>query len=429
MKTHPLEQPPEGVLRITVSGLGSRGDVQPVLALARQLKRSGHEITLLVPPDFAEDARALGFDPHLYEMDIRHLSKKMKNGLSGILQVMRWFLESVRWNTDFMIEHTRGADLMVTSSAEMHAPTVAEYLGIPHYRIVYAPVLPGDHTPPIVPMRQMPRFVNKAVWFALNEGMFLGFGRNLNQVRRRLGLPRVKGMLEYLNRDCRTLLAYSPDLAPPVDCWDWDFRYSGYCFGDTGEDLPEEVLAFLSQGPPPIYIGFGSMNLRKPDKFLRVLEAALEGTELRVVLSRGWQDLELRDHGRILTVGDLPHDLLFPKVAGVCHHGGSGTTHTAARAGVPQFIMPYALDQFYWSRRIHALGLGPKPIPPHKLTPSLLRGALLRLAGRERYARNARELGKKLAAEKGTETAARIISHHFQEIGEVKYEYGSFATG
>jgi UDP:flavonoid glycosyltransferase YjiC (YdhE family) len=389
-----------------------------VLAVASRLRSLGHEIELVVPSTFAADARQLGVTPGVYPMDIAALSRKMQRSARGMAQVFRWFLEGLAANGDILLAHTRDPDILLTSSAELHAPTVAEALGIPHYRMAFAPILPGSQTPPVLPLPELPPLLSRAAWFAMNEGMFLALGHHLNRYRRRLGLSRVTSMSEYLNRRCCTLLAISPTLSPAEPSWGWTFHHTGYAFAEEpGAALPPDVERFLEERPRPIYLGFGSMNIRDPRRFACILRQAVRRAGVRLVLDRGWGGLEVEPSDRILSVGELPHRRLFPCLAGVCHHGGAGTTHAAAHAGVPQLVMPYGIDQFYWGRRAHQLGLGPRPMPPHGLDIDTLARGLWELTTRDDFRCRAGALARQLRTEHGTRAAAALIVDHFTARG------------
>ena len=130
-----------------VSGLGSWGDVAPVLAVASRLRSEGHEVRLLLPETYGPQARRLAFEPSFYPLDVEALSRRMGRSVVGMAQVFRWFLESVESNAEVMLEHAQGVDVLLTSTAELHASSVAEHLGLPHYRMLYAPVLPGEPGP------------------------------------------------------------------------------------------------------------------------------------------------------------------------------------------------------------------------------------------------------------------------------------------
>jgi UDP:flavonoid glycosyltransferase YjiC (YdhE family) len=152
---------------------------------------------------------------------------------------------------------------------------------------------------------------------------------------------------------------------------------TGAWFMPESEELPADVEAFLAAGPPPVYVGFGSMQ--DPDAAgtsRRVLDA-VRRAGVRVLLSRGWAGLgEVELPSTALRIGSLPHGKLFPRCAAVVHHGGAGTTANATRAGVPQVIIPHEVDQFYWGHRVWTLGLSPPPIPKRRLSAEALAAAI-----------------------------------------------------
>jgi UDP:flavonoid glycosyltransferase YjiC (YdhE family) len=169
------------------------------------------------------------------------------------------------------------------------------------------------------------------------------------------------------------------------------------------------VQTFLSDGEPPVYIGFGSMPSDDPERQTRVLADAVEIAGCRALVSAGWAGLgQGLTSPSMLTIGPVNHSLLFPRMAAVVHHGGAGTVAAAARAGVPQVVAPHIFDQFYWSRRVHEVGLGPPPLPvcfTARQLADALREALASSAIRER----ARGFGERLGRERGTKRAVEII--------------------
>jgi vancomycin aglycone glucosyltransferase len=165
-----------------------------------------------------------------------------------------------------------------------------------------------------------------------------------------------------------------------------------------GEPLPPKVEAFLEQGPPPVYLGFGSMTDPDPAATTRRLLDAIDSLGCRAILSRGWAGLgEGPLPGHVLAVGPLSHASLFPRTAVVVHHGGAGTTHSAARAGVPQLVVPHVLDQFYFARRVEDLGVGAATRAAGKLDVERLRHALAALLGNDFVIERARALRDELA--------------------------------
>ena len=162
--------------------------------------------------------------------------------------------------------------------------------------------------------------------------------------------------------------------------------------------LPAKLESFLAAGPPPVYIGFGSMTDPHPRHTTRGLVDAIDELGVRAVISQGWAglgDLALPDD--VFVTGPVPHPSLFHRCSAIVHHGGSGTTHTAARAGVPQVVVPHVLDQFYFERRLHMLGVAPPGIPRAKLTPTRLVETLGAVLDNELVAERASELGQRLA--------------------------------
>jgi vancomycin aglycone glucosyltransferase len=166
-----------------------------------------------------------------------------------------------------------------------------------------------------------------------------------------------------------------------------------------GPPLPEKLERYLAAGPAPVFLGFGSMADPDPAATTRRLLEAIEALGCRALISHGWAGLgevPLPEH--VMALGDVSHARLFPRVAAVVHHGGAGTTHSAARAGVPQVVIPHMLDQFYFARRVHELGVGPPAIPRKRLTVARLVETLRATLDNEQLAHRAAQLGSELAA-------------------------------
>jgi UDP:flavonoid glycosyltransferase YjiC (YdhE family) len=210
------------------------------------------------------------------------------------------------------------------------------------------------------------------------------FGKALNAKRRELGLSHVSRFSAYAAGYSRNLLALDPVLVPPGRGWRYPYQYVGYPFGGDDGALSAEVEAFLAAGPRPLYFGFGSVCLPHPERTTRILLGAIARVGCRAIVDRGWTGLGegvTVPDGVLLLRGGAPHRQLFPRMAGLIHHGGSGTTHNAARAGVPQAIVPHLLDQYFWGQRVANLGLGPQPVPHADLTESRLVRILRELQG------------------------------------------------
>ncbi len=399
-------------MKVVLSTRGSRGDVHPVIEVAAALKKAGCEVSLSVPTLFGCHARAMGLDPLLYPEDSELVMQELGSGLGAIRTSLDWFSRAIDEQFEYLMAESADADCLLTSVNEVAVPTIAEYRGIPHYRLAYTPVLPGRQPPPLIPWQGLPGRVNRFLWSAINGFTALIVRDRINVWRRNLGLPPMGGINAYFTARSRTLLAVNRTLAPPCRTWDARYRYAytGYCHGSPGDGLDPALEEFLDAGPAPVYIGFGSVSLADAATFTRTIIVAAARAEKRVVLGTGWTGLGGGNlPARVFPVGDTAHALLFPRCAAVMHHGGCGTVHTAARAGAPQFIMPQIADQFYWGDRIHRLGLGPSPIPPESLTPRKLAGILAEMAENHGYARNAARLAAEMRGEDGVREVVDMV--------------------
>jgi UDP:flavonoid glycosyltransferase YjiC (YdhE family) len=206
------------------------------------------------------------------------------------------------------------------------------------------------------------------------------------------------------------IVAADKELAPlppeaPADCWQ-----TGYWHPPPKKALPAPILRFLRDGPAPIYIGFGSMGDPTPQQTIAILRRAVHLAGVRAIFQSGWAGWDFQsDADCLCATGDLPHENLFTRVAGVVHHGGAGTVMAAARAGVPQMIVPHLLDQYYWGRRIMKLGIGPPPIRKNRLTAEALAQALSRMVTSRAMRVRAQELSAPLQRRNGARQAADWI--------------------
>jgi UDP:flavonoid glycosyltransferase YjiC (YdhE family) len=191
---------------------------------------------------------------------------------------------------------------------------------------------------------------------------------------------------------------------------------TGYYFLDHASDWEPapELEAFLAAGEPPVYIGFGSMSTRDPEKLAGLMLDAIAGSGQRAVLLTGWGGLQAKDLGEDVYVLDrAPHSWLFPRMAAVVHHGGAGTTAEGVRAGVPTVILPFAFDQAFWGARVTALDVGPDPIPQKKLTVEGLTRAIRLAATDPALRQRAKSLGAAIRSENGVEQAIEIVKDYF----------------
>lgn len=340
-------------MRVLVSSAGTRGDVQPVLALAAEVRRLGHDVRLCVPPNFVGWAGGLGFDAV-------PMGVAMRRPEPGAPVVPVPDLITDQFDT--LGAAVEGCDVIVGANAHQYAArSVAERAGVPYVAAVYAPVaLPSpDHAPPPAPgevWRPGRDPGNESRWRDTAAAWDARALERVNVNRARLGLPEVADVLRH-NLTDRPWLAADATLGPAPVTPGMDVVQTGAWILPDPDPLPADLEAFLDGGDPPVYAGFGSMPL--PPGTGRVLVDAARAAGRRVVLSAGWAGLQPGDDGPdCITVGDVNQQALFPRLAAAVHHGGAGTTVAAARAGVPQVIVPMFSDQFYWASRVVALGIG-----------------------------------------------------------------------
>ncbi len=374
-------------MRIVVSSRGSRGDVYPILAVGIELQRRGHSVCVSAPVEYADRLLGSGVEFFGYEEDSGEVMQGLGAGWRAGWRALRFFRGSLGRPFDALLELAQGADALVTSVNEAGAPSIGEFLGIPHFRVAYAPILTGDQTPPLLPWQGLPRHANLFMWSLLNAGVEALLSNSLNLRRAQLGLRPVGATADYFAGMSHTLLAIDERLGPSGRGWRHSHSYTGYCFDDSSRPMSKRLREFLAAGPPPIYLGFGSVSLPDPLAFTRMVIQALRRSGLRAVLGSGWTGLgggTLPE--TVCVVEDLSHADLFPQMVGVAHHGGSGTVHNGLAAGVPQFVMPQLADQFYWGHRVAELGLGPKPIRPEHLNVTRMAHALREMVHRTDFA-------------------------------------------
>jgi vancomycin aglycone glucosyltransferase len=351
-------------MRVLLSTIGSRGDVQPLVALAVALRALGSEVGLCVPPDFREWIEGLGFPVTPIGPTLRATGKAIPSSTPPTPEQRRLMIEgTVTAQFDTIAAAAEGCDAIVgATTLQIAGPSVAERLGIPYVFAAYCPaVIPSaHHAPPVLTMLgDKPAAASndyRPVWAQDAQRWNFMWGAALNARRATLGLPAVDDVLQHvLTR--RPWLAADATLAPwPSDEAGAVFQTGAWLLADE-QCLPPELESFLDAGDPPVYFGFGS--IRAPQGISRVMIDSARALGRGVIVSRGWADLALLDaQPDCLSIGDVNHSTLFKRVAAVVHHGGAGTTTAATRAGAPQVVIPQHYDQFYFAQRVSELGIG-----------------------------------------------------------------------
>lgn len=352
-------------MQVLLSSIGSRGDVQPVVALALELQALGHRARLCVAPNFKEWIESYGLECVPIGPDL----KKMTGGtvtdrpvLPSPEQLQQVAEQMVHGQFQVITEAARGYDLVVAAGAlQVATRSIAEEQKIPYVFAAYCPaVLPSAHYPPPKTGGHYSYFLseaeNRTLWVKDEESFNQRFGIALNQERERIGLGPVVSVQPHMFTE-HPWLAADVAIAPAFPLAGMEVVQTGAWMLADQTELPDELENFLASGSPPIYLGFGSM--RASDQSARVLIEAARTLGFRSILSQGWANLTPVDMGSdCIPIGDVNHEKLFPRVAAVVHHGGAGTTTAAARAGKAQVIIPHNYDQFYWAHRVGQLGIG-----------------------------------------------------------------------
>lgn len=417
-------------MKITIATVGTRGDVQPYIALGRGLQKSGHQVQIATDSTFEGfiEASGLGF-AEVKANPRRALQEDIRRIGSSPIRLLRWidrnFTPLARGYFIDMQEACQNSDAVLVSALAFAAMHVAQSLGIPSLATYLYPITPTRSFPSMA-ASSLPEWLTGVGW--INWMSFrlynLAFFRMtlpvINDLRKEiLGLPSVPWSY-YLNidiSDVPIIYGYSKHVIPHPADWRATQHITGYWFLDDPEwRPPKELSQFLEAGPPPIYIGFGSMVDAEAKKTTDIVMEALKLTGQRAILHGGWSDLGSHSLPEtVYKVSDVPHSWLFPRMAAIIHHGGAGTTAAALRAGIPAVIVPYFADQPFWARRIYQLGVSPKPIPRDKLSAQKLAAAILEAIQEKNIRESALQLGKHIRKEDGVTEAVQKIDHYLSE--------------
>ncbi|HSD82622.1 MAG TPA: glycosyltransferase [Anaerolineae bacterium] len=349
-------------MRALLSTLGSRGDVQPLVALALQLRTLGQEVHMCVPPDFRDWIEGLGIPVTPIGPELRSTGKATSSAVLPVPEQRRQMIEGwLATQFETITAAAQGCDVIVGAIAlQIATPSVAEMMGIPYVFAAYCPtVLPSPHHAlPVLAALEERSMTMNGMW-----------GMPLNSHRAKFGLAPVSDVRSYTLTDWPWLAA-DPMLGPWPDPADQAVFQTGAWILPDERPLSPELETFLEAGEPPLYFGFGS--IRVPQDFSQVMIQTARALGRRAIILRGWADLSLIDNEPdCLAIGEVNQQALFKRVAAVVHHGGAGTTTAAALAGAPQVVIPQMFDQRYWAQRVHHLGIGTAHVPGTPTTDSL----------------------------------------------------------
>jgi sterol 3beta-glucosyltransferase len=419
-------------MKITIFAAGSRGDIQPCVVLGKGLGQAGYQACLAAPEDFGGFARQNGVDFYPLRGDVQQIMAGdtgrafMETGganpIKSIGAVRKMIRPVVGQMAKDAYEACRQADAIICLGVfSAFGKSISEKLGIPIVNLEPTPLLPTRAFPaPSWPIqRNLGGLHNYLSGMAMLLVVWQWYRPFVNDFRKSLGLYAFNYRNFYRTlRSTPMVSAYSPSIIPHPADWPDSVHVTGNLFLDTTVDWQPspELDAFLEAGDPPVYIGFGSMAGRHPERLAGIVLEALARSGQRVVLLTGWGGLKTESTPEhVFVLEAAPHSWLFPRMSAVVHHGGAGTTAEGLRAGVPSIIVPFVLDQPFWGARIRALGLGPEPIPQKKLTAGRLADAIGIAVSDSAMQQRAIEYGAAVRAEDGTGNAVNIIKQYLGE--------------
>ncbi|WP_413103415.1 glycosyltransferase [Streptomyces sp. Inha503] len=398
-------------MRILIVTAGSRGDVAPYTGLGRRLLAAGHEVAVAAHPPFAGLIDGCGLDHRPLPGDPRELIRARARAASWeeARAAMAAFLDRLADGVAAAVAD--GTDLVLTAFGPAALSRAAgEASGVP---------VIGAFLAPACATREFP-LAGATDAEDLGPAGNLAAGRRLLAdagalqadavagLRTRLGLPPATSRTT--GADLRPVFhGFSPLVVPRPADWPSGVEVAGYWWPARPRDWrpPAELTDFLQAGPPPVFIGFGSMAPGEGERLGELVTAAVARAGVRAVVQAGWAGLTAAGDD-VLAIGDLPHDWLFPRTAAVVHHAGAGTTAAGLRAGVPAVPVPAMADQPFWAARLHRLGVAPRPLPLEELTAESLGAAITTCLTEPAPVRRATELAEAIATEDG---AAAVLAH------------------
>lgn len=413
--------------RVLILTAGSRGDVQPYVALAKGLQQASFEVTLATDPYFQDFVirHGVSFAPlraPFAQMAQTEVGKaailgKKSISLKQIMPIMRQMMDDA-----WAIAQQVHPDAVIYHPKTLAGYHIADKLGIPGLLAMAIPAYSptsaflnpvfggGDFLPEC--LRHHSSLLNKLSYTLFFKASLLPYRGFINNWRKeKLDLPPFKDELTLREQAVPKLYAYSPSVVPIPPDWDETSFVTGYWFleEDAAWEPPLELVEFLDRGTPPVYIGFGSMSSEDSGQIPLVLDA-IRQSDVRAILATGWGGLSALDLPEtVYMLESAPHGWLFPRCSAVVHHGGAGTTGAGLKAGQPTIICPFFGDQPFWGKQVHQLGVGPRPIPQKHLSAEGLALSIQEAISDDRMRQRARSLGEKIRSEDGVAQAIRLV--------------------
>lgn len=403
-------------MKFVAATYGTEGDTRPLAALCRALMDAGHETTLLADRSTLGGAAALDVPSVALAGDIKGMMNPA-NAISNVVAGKQGFSNMARVLAHIANTHAQawlreivnaGADcdaVIVSGLAAFVGLSAAEHLGVKAIGAGLIPITPtAAFASPFLP-QGTPSFLHAASQRLVNQMLWRAFRKSTNAARAAVcGLPPQKKLWT----QHPMLYGLSPTLVPRPDDWPGNAQICGqWVTPCTDWIAPTALTDFLAAGEAPIYIGFGSMTGFDSKTLLKEMVAAVGAR--RALFYPGWSDVDTTAlPSNFLVIGNTPHDWLFPQTSLVVHHGGSGTSHSATRAGVPSVVVPFAGDQSFWADRLRRVGVAGPALPGRKVRASAL-AERIEFAERTTTRSRAYELGAQMRSEAGLENTVALI--------------------
>nr|ODN91658.1 hypothetical protein L204_05646 [Cryptococcus depauperatus CBS 7855] len=410
--------------------IGSRGDVQPYIALGLRLMQDKHKVIIVTHGEFKTWIEGYGIEHRQAGGDPTALMKLSQEHRMFSPGFFKESLGSFRqWLDDLLVdswEACQDADVLIESPSAMAGIHIAEALQIPYFRAFTMPWTRTTAYPQafMVPSFEMGPSFNYSTYVLFDNIIWRATAGQINRWRKRHLHLKATDMSSLSVTKVPFLYNFSPSVVPkPLD-WHDDVIITGYWNLEDSDtdwkpslDLEKFMKAAKEDGKPLVYIGFGSIIVPRPNAMTKSIIEAVEKAQVRAIIAKGWSSRgDPAKEGESIVfpsscfgVDKIPHAWLFPKVQAALHHGGAGTVGASLRAGIPTLIKPWFGDQFFWSVRVTKLGVGLR-IP--SLRSDDIAAALIKATSDTTMIEKASRLGEKIRSEDGVDTAARAITYN-----------------
>ena len=396
-------------MKIIIPTIGTRGDVQPYIALALGLMKAGHTVTLASHPCMRGlvESYSVPFAPMGLDIDIGYetavIRGKSPNWMVGFMRVMKFSFAMLEATHQDLLELCCTVDLVIVSHSAAGSME-ADKLGLPTVSVTLFPQAIPINNP-------KDSFIKKSLMKVAGAGMGLMMTRPLNQIRKRVGLPPM-GATGITSPELN-LIPISSLIEPPNPLWEPRHHLTGYWFAPAPQawSPPKALADFFEAGERPIVVSLGAMSISGDDAMeaAKITLEAVDKAGVRAVI-QGWDEpmKSLPIPPTVFHAASVPHDWLLARASGLVHHGGFGTTASGFRAGIPSLVIPHIIDQFIWGQKVAELGVGAQPIPRPKLKPQIMADALVQMKATE-MREKAALLGENIRAENGVGVAVDLI--------------------